>query len=85
MRVLILAALTLAGLLGVASAQEPPVLQTLDYANTRYSDLAQIDAGNVSRLKVAWTFSTGVLRGHEGAPIVVGHRMFVRTPFPNPV
>ncbi len=61
------------------------VLQTVDYANTRYSPLDQIDAGNVGRLKVAWTFSTGVLRGHEGAPLVVGDIMYVHTPFPNVV
>lgn len=85
MRASLLAALPLAGLAGAASAGPAPVLQTLDYANTRYSDLAQIDAGNVGRLKVAWTFSTGVLRGHEGAPIVVGHVMIVHTPFPNVV
>ncbi|WP_409566597.1 methanol/ethanol family PQQ-dependent dehydrogenase [Methylobacterium sp. E-005] len=83
MRVRILAALAAALSAGPGSAADGPVLQTLDYANTRYSDLAQIDAGNVSRLKVAWTFSTGVLRGHEGAPIVVGHVMYVHTPFPN--
>ncbi|GEP10805.1 methanol/ethanol family PQQ-dependent dehydrogenase [Methylobacterium gnaphalii] len=61
------------------------VIQTVDYANTRYSRLDQVTAENVSRLKVAWTFSTGVLRGHEGAPLVVGHRMYVHTPFPNTV
>ncbi|MFG1204720.1 methanol/ethanol family PQQ-dependent dehydrogenase [Xanthobacter aminoxidans] len=61
------------------------VLQTVDYANTRYSPLKQIDAGNVGRLQVAWTFSTGVLRGHEGAPLVVGDVMYVHTPFPNVV
>jgi PQQ-dependent dehydrogenase (methanol/ethanol family) len=70
-------------LLGTGAARAGTVLQTLDEANTRYSPLAQIDAGNVSRLKVAWTFSTGVLRGHEGAPIVVGSVMYVHTPFPN--
>ncbi|TXM92593.1 PQQ-dependent dehydrogenase, methanol/ethanol family, partial [Methylobacterium sp. WL8] len=43
------------------------VLQTVDYANTRYSKLDQINAGNVKNLQVAWTFSTGVLRGHEGS------------------
>ena len=59
------------------------VLQTIDYANTRYSKLDQITAGNVAQLKVAWTFSTGVLRGHEGSPLVVGSRMYVHTPFPN--
>src|SRR5437870_3794581 len=59
------------------------VLQTGDYANQRYSKLAQINRDNVKNLKVAWTFSTGVLRGHEGAPLVVGNIMYVHTPFPN--
>ncbi|WP_238307362.1 lanthanide-dependent methanol dehydrogenase XoxF1, partial [Methylorubrum suomiense] len=58
-------------------------LQTVDYANTRYSKLDQINAGNVKNLQVAWTFSTGVLRGHEGSPLVVGNIMYVHTPFPN--
>ncbi len=35
--------------------------------------------------KVAWTFSTGVLRGHEGGPLVIGDVMYVHTPFPNTV
>ena len=34
-----------------------------DYGATRYSGLAQITAGNATRLKPVWTFSTGVLRG----------------------
>jgi len=59
------------------------VLQTGDYANTRYSKLNQINKDNVSKLQVAWTFSTGVLRGHEGSPLVVGDVMYVHTPFPN--
>src|SRR3989442_15376865 len=50
---------------------------------TRYSELNQITTDNVKNLKVAWTFSTGVLRGHEGAPLVVGNVMYVHTPFPN--
>ena len=54
-----------------------------DYANTRYSRLDQINTGNVNNLKVAWTFSTGTVRGNEGAPLVVGDRMYVVTPFPN--
>ncbi|WP_408647725.1 lanthanide-dependent methanol dehydrogenase XoxF5 [Xanthobacter dioxanivorans] len=59
------------------------VLQTGDYANTRYSKLKQINTENVNKLQVAWTFSTGVLRGHEGSPLVVGDVMYVHTPFPN--
>jgi PQQ-dependent dehydrogenase (methanol/ethanol family) len=54
-----------------------------DYANTRYSKLNQITAQNVGKLQVAWTFSTGVLRGHEGNPLVIGDMMYVHTPFPN--
>ncbi|MFD1303727.1 PQQ-dependent dehydrogenase, methanol/ethanol family, partial [Methylobacterium marchantiae] len=67
---------------GPACADDP-VLQTVDYANTRYSKLDQINASNVKQLQVAWTFSTGVLRGHEGSPLVVGNMMYVHTPFPN--
>jgi lanthanide-dependent methanol dehydrogenase len=59
------------------------VIQTGDYANQRYSKLDQITRDNVKNLKVAWTFSTGVLRGHEGSPLVVGDVMYVHTPFPN--
>ncbi|PYS52837.1 MAG: PQQ-dependent dehydrogenase, methanol/ethanol family [Acidobacteria bacterium] len=54
-----------------------------DYASTRYSALDQINADNVKNLKLAWSFSTGVLRGHEAAPIVVNNTMYVVTPYPN--
>ena len=56
-----------------------------DYANTRYADLADITPANAASLKLAFTFSTGVLRGHEAAPIVVGATMFIVTPYPNRV
>ena len=56
-----------------------------DYAGTRYSKLDQINKKNVKDLQVAWTFSTGVLRGHEGGPLVIGDTMYVHTPFPNKV
>jgi PQQ-dependent dehydrogenase (methanol/ethanol family) len=56
-----------------------------NYANTRYSELAQINRDNVSDLQVAWTFSTGVLRGHEGGPLVIGDVMYIHAPFPNTV
>lgn len=54
-----------------------------DYANTRFSALADIHAGNVATLREAWTFSTGVLGGHEAAPLIVGSTMYIVTPFPN--
>jgi PQQ-dependent dehydrogenase (methanol/ethanol family) len=61
------------------------VMPAGNYANTRYSTLKQITADNVGKLQVAWTFSTGVLRGHEGAPLVIGDMMYLHGPFPNPV
>src|SRR3954471_4456517 len=54
-----------------------------NYQATRYSELDQINASNAKDLKVAWTFSTGVNRGHEAAPLVVGDTMYVVTPYPN--
>ena len=54
-----------------------------DYTNQAYSKLTQINQGNVKNLKAAWTFATGVNRGHEGSPVVVGNMMYVHTAFPN--
>src|SRR5947207_3038621 len=59
------------------------VMPTGDYFNQRYSKLNQINSSNVGKLQVSWTFSTGVLRGHEGAPLVIGNVMYLHTPFPN--
>jgi lanthanide-dependent methanol dehydrogenase len=61
------------------------VMPTGDYSNHRYSELKQINAENVKNLHPVWSFSTGVLRGHEGAPLVIGDVMYVHTPFPNNV
>src|SRR5207302_9658563 len=54
-----------------------------DYASTRYSTLEQINTGNVGNLKLAFTFSTGLTRGHEAAPLVVNNTMYIVTPWPN--
>ncbi len=54
-----------------------------DYASTRFSALDQITRDSVKQLGVKATFSTGYLRGHEAAPLVVNGTMFVVTPFPN--
>ncbi|HEY9112432.1 MAG TPA: PQQ-dependent dehydrogenase, methanol/ethanol family, partial [Rhodanobacteraceae bacterium] len=54
-----------------------------NYDGTRFSRLDQINAQNVRNLTVAWTFSTGVLHGHEAAPLVIGGTMYVITPWPN--
>src|SRR5258708_6979412 len=61
------------------------VRRTENYATPPSSQLKQITAANVGKLQVAWTFSTGVLRGHEGGPLVIGNVMYVHGPFPNPV
>jgi len=61
------------------------VMPTGNYANQRYSTLDQITAANASKLHPVWSFSTGVLRGHEGGPLVIGDTMYVHTPFPNNV
>ena len=61
------------------------VMPTGSYDNQRYSKLDQINASNASKLHPVWTFSTGVLRGHEGGPLVIGDVMYVHTPFPNNV
>jgi len=55
------------------------------YDLQRYSPLDQISTANVKNLHVAWTMSTGTLRGHEGNPLVVGSTMYVHSSFPNKV
>jgi PQQ-dependent dehydrogenase (methanol/ethanol family) len=61
------------------------VMPAKDYANTRFSKLAQINAGNASQLRVAWTFSVGSNHGQEAAPIVIGDTMYVVGAYPNEV
>jgi PQQ-dependent dehydrogenase (methanol/ethanol family) len=79
----------LATIAAAATAQPRPVddgqwtMPAKDYASTRFSALDQINRANVSRLKLAFTFSTGVVKGHEAAPLVVGSTMYIVTPFPN--
>ena len=89
----VLAAIVVGGMTSIASANDELlklekdanqwVMPTGDYANHRYSTLNQITKDNVKDLRPAWTFSTGVLRGHEGAPLVIGDVMYVHAPFPN--
>ena len=54
-----------------------------DYASSRYSTLNEITSENAKQLRLAFTFSTGVLKGHEAAPLVVGSTMYIVTPYPN--
>ncbi|MBV9656455.1 MAG: methanol/ethanol family PQQ-dependent dehydrogenase [Acetobacteraceae bacterium] len=61
------------------------VMPAGNYANQRYSALDKITADNVGKMHPVWSFSTGVLRGHEGGPLVIGNVMYLSTPFPNNV
>ncbi len=61
------------------------VIPAGNYASTRYSELKQINTSTAKNLHPVWTFSTGVLRGHEGGPLVIGDMMYMSTPFPNTV
>jgi methanol dehydrogenase (cytochrome c) subunit 1 len=60
------------------------VMPGKNYSANNYSAAAQITAENVKRLRSAWSFSTGVLHGHEGTPLVVNGKMYVHGAFPNP-
>src|SRR5919112_3701280 len=59
------------------------IMPARNYASTRYSALDQITTQNAKQLQLAWSFSTGVTRGHEAAPLVVDNTMYIVTPFPN--
>src|SRR4051794_7683490 len=54
-----------------------------NHANTRYADLAQITPANAAQLKLAFSWFTGVKRGHEEAPVVAGDTMYLVGPYPN--
>ncbi|HEY8550158.1 MAG TPA: methanol/ethanol family PQQ-dependent dehydrogenase [Vicinamibacterales bacterium] len=54
-----------------------------DFSSSRYSALAEITPETVRQLGVRVTFSTGVVAGHEAAPLVVDGTMYIVTPWPN--
>jgi PQQ-dependent dehydrogenase (methanol/ethanol family) len=54
-----------------------------DLAATRFSELDEITPANVAQLRSVFNFSTGVLGGHEGQPLVVNNTLYVVTPWPN--
>ena len=62
-----------------------------NYENHRFSALRQINSQNAGKVVAAWTFSTGVLRGHEGGPLVLptsatglpGDTLYIHAAFPN--
>lgn len=52
-----------------------------DYAETRFSPLAQINSNNVTDLGLAWTYDTGEVRGHEATPLVHKGVMYFSLPW----
>ena len=72
---------------GGAYAQQPAdgewPMAARDHANTRYSPLGEITPANVALLQLVFSFSMGVERGQEAAPVVVGNTMYVVAPYPN--
>jgi PQQ-dependent dehydrogenase (methanol/ethanol family) len=54
-----------------------------NYENTRFSRLDEIRVENAGQLQVSWSLSTGLLHGHEAAPLIVGSMLYAVTPFPN--
>jgi quinoprotein glucose dehydrogenase len=61
-----------------------------DPGGTRYSSAHQINRGNVSRLKLAWTYRTGAMEektdlvrkaAFEATPILIENKLFLSTPY----
>lgn len=81
------------GLLKLQKDKNYWVMPGGNYYQWRYSELNQINNSNAEKLQAAWTFSTGVLRGHEGGPLVLPgsatglphDTLYVHAPFPNNV
>jgi PQQ-dependent dehydrogenase (methanol/ethanol family) len=73
---------------GFAQIQNQPddgqwTMAPKNYASTRYSTLTEITTENIGKLKPAFEFSTGTIRGNEAAPLIVNNTMYIVTPFPN--
>ena len=86
--VLLAAGIARAQLPQAPAAASPPedgnwTMPARDYASTRYSGLDQINTGNVKDLAVAFTFSTGTLKGQESAVLAVDGILYFVTSFPN--
>jgi PQQ-dependent dehydrogenase (methanol/ethanol family) len=54
-----------------------------NYASTRFSSLTEITVDNVKNLKPDFSFSLGVNKGQEAAPIVADNTMYIVTAYPN--
>lgn len=72
------------------SAASPPddgqwLMPAKNYAATRYSALGEITPANAANLREAFSFSLGVDKGQEAAPLVIGNTMVIVSAFPNHV
>jgi methanol dehydrogenase (cytochrome c) subunit 1 len=72
-------------LIELSKSNENWVMTGRTYDSDNYSPMTQINKDNVKNLRVAWSFSTGLLHGHEGTPRVVNGVMYVNSSFPNNV
>jgi PQQ-dependent dehydrogenase (methanol/ethanol family) len=77
-----------AGHTAPSAANAPPddgqwTMPAKNYAQTRYSELTEITPQNVANLTPQFTFSLGVVKGEEAAPIVADNTMFIVTAYPN--
>jgi quinohemoprotein ethanol dehydrogenase len=70
-----------AALRGAANTSEVWLTHGRDYAETRFSPLDQINADNVGRLGLAWTFDTGSYRGLQATPLVANGVMYASAPW----
>src|SRR5690606_13490680 len=70
-------------LVELSKSEQNWIMTGKNYHANNYSPNTQINTENVKRLRQAWSFSTGVLHGHEGTPLVVDGLMYVHTSFPN--
>src|SRR5690606_15924041 len=60
-----------AALIEAAKSADEWLTYGRDYAETRFSPLAQVDERTVSRLGLAWSYETGSVRGHEATQLVM--------------
>lgn len=81
--------------LGIFSCQMPPdrtltsadgtdgnwLLHGLNYAETRFSPLTQIDSSNMDQLGLDWSLDLGMKRGIEATPIVKDGIMYLTGPW----
>jgi quinohemoprotein ethanol dehydrogenase len=53
----------------------------LDYAESRFSRLTEINSGNAKSLGLVWSYDLESIRGVEATPLVVGGVMYVTAPW----